>query len=207
MLTSFSARAPFLTMGVAINVKSKEGKEWAETETGSIMRCNPDGTGFEVFATGVRNPQELAFNEFGDLFTGDNNSDSGDKARFMQLVEGGDCGWRMAYQYLNDRGPWNRELLWDDKEGAKAKYIIPPIANISNGPSGLTYNPGTGLSAKYKGHFFLSDFRGGASASGTAQVAVVRASWAIVGAGATAPWERSIFATQSHASTIRTMPA
>jgi quinoprotein glucose dehydrogenase len=148
-----------------INVTSSEGKRFEEVETGSILRCNPDGTGFEVYAVGVRNPQELAFNEYGDLFTGDNNSDSGDKARFVQLVEGGDCGWRMAFQYLNDRGPWNREKLWDDKEGQNAKYIIPPIANIGAGPSGLTYNPGTGLSSKYNGHFFMSDFRGGAAAS------------------------------------------
>lgn len=148
-----------------INVTSKEGRKFEEVETGTIMRCNPDGTGFEVYANGVRNPQELAFNEFGDLFTGDNNSDGGDKARFVQLVEGGDCGWRMAYQYLNDRGPWNREKLWDEKEAPNAKYIIPPIANIGAGPSGLTYAPGTGLSAKYNGRFFMSDFRGGASAS------------------------------------------
>lgn len=148
-----------------INVTSKENRKFEEVETGSIMRCNPDGTGFEVYATGVRNPQELAFNEYGDLFTGDNNSDGGDKARFVQLVEGGDCGWRMAYQYLNDRGPWNREKLWDEKEAANAKYIIPPIANIGAGPSGLTYAPGTGLSTKYNGRFFMSDFRGGASAS------------------------------------------
>lgn len=148
-----------------LHVVSKEGVEWSEPDTGAILRCNPDGTGFEVFATGVRNPQELAFNELGDLFTGDNNSDSGDKARFVHLVEGGDCGWRMAFQYLNDRGPWNREMLWDDKEGPKAKYIIPPVVNLSNGPSGLTYNPGTGLAPKYKGHFFLADFRGGASGS------------------------------------------
>jgi quinoprotein glucose dehydrogenase len=146
----------------AINVTTKEGKQIAVTETGSIMRCNPDGTGFEVFSTGVRNPQELAFDEHGNLFTGDNNSDSGDKARFAYLVEGGDTGWRMAYQYLPDRGPWNREKLWDDKEAPKARYIIPPIANVGNGPSGLTYNPGTGLGEAYRGQFYLSDFRGGA---------------------------------------------
>jgi quinoprotein glucose dehydrogenase len=149
----------------AINVTSKEGKKFPFTESGSIMRCNPDGTAFEVYATGVRNPQELAFNELGDLFTGDNNSDGGDMARFTQLVEGGDCGWRMSYQYLNDRGPWMRERPWDEKIAPSVKYIIPCIANISNGPSGLTYNPGTGLSPKYNRHFFLSDFRGGASAS------------------------------------------
>lgn len=153
-----------------IHVKTREGKEIAEPDTGSIMRCNPDGSEFEVFATGVRNPQELAFDEFGNLFTGDNNSDSGDKARFVQLVEGGDCGWRMTFQYMADRGPWNREMLWDEKLAPNAKYIIPPIANIGNGPSGLTYNPGTALGEKFHGRFYLSDFRGGASASVVHQI-------------------------------------
>jgi quinoprotein glucose dehydrogenase len=149
----------------ALNVKSREGRAWEVSDTGAVLRANPDGSDFEVFATGLRNPQELAFDAFGDLFTGDNNSDGGDAARFLQIAEGGDYGWRMTYQYLDDRGPWNRELLWDQKEAPKARYIIPPIANVSNGPAGLTYNPGTGLGKKYAGSFFLSDFRGGASAS------------------------------------------
>lgn len=148
-----------------IHVKTKEGGEAAFPDTGAVMRCNSDGTGFEVFATGLRNPQELAFDEYGNLFTGDNNSDSGDKARFVHVVEGADSGWRMTFQYLSDRGPWNRELLWDEKEAPKARAIVPPIANLGNGPSGLTYNPGTGLGPKYQGCFFLSDFRGGASNS------------------------------------------
>jgi quinoprotein glucose dehydrogenase len=153
-----------------IHVETKEGKVVTEPDTGSIMRCNPDGTGFEVFATGVRNPQELAFDEFGNLFTGDNNSDGGDKARFAYVVEGGDYGWRMTYQYLNDRGPWNRERLWDEREAHKAKYLVPPIANIGNGPSGLAYNPGTGLSDAHKGRFFMADFRGGATVSVTHEI-------------------------------------
>jgi quinoprotein glucose dehydrogenase len=149
----------------AINVTTKEGKKIAQTESGSIMRCNPDGTDFEIFTTGVRNPQELAFDNHGNLFTGDNNSDAGDKARFTYLVEGGDCGWRMAFQYLPDRGPWMRERPWDEVIAQSVRYIVPCVANIANGPSGLTYNPGTGLSPKYYGNFYLSDFRGGASAS------------------------------------------
>ena len=107
----------------ALHVTTKEGKKIAQTESGSIMRCNPDGTKFEIFATGVRNPQELAFNEHGNLFTGDNNSDAGDKARFTYLVEGGDCGWRMAFQYLADRGPWMREKPWDAKESRKRRAL------------------------------------------------------------------------------------
>ncbi len=158
-----------------INVRAKEGRQFVEPDTGSVMRCNPDGTRFEVVATGLRNPQELAFDEFGNLFTADNNSDAGDQARFLQIVEGGDCGWRMTYQYLPDRGPWNRERLWDVKEAPRAKYLIPPIANVSSGPSGLTYNPGTGLSDKYRSRFFLSDFRGGAAASVVHEIALTPA--------------------------------
>lgn len=154
----------------AINVKSKEGVQFAETEGGTIMRCHPDGTGFEVFATGVRNPEELAFDEHGNLFTGDNNCDAGDGARFVYLVEGGDCGWRMAFQYLGDRGPWMRERPWDAKTASAMRYIIPPIANISSGPSGITYNPGTALSGKYQGKFFLCDFRGGAGNSAVHEI-------------------------------------
>ncbi|MDR3401139.1 MAG: HEAT repeat domain-containing protein [Chthoniobacter sp.] len=149
----------------ALRVTTKEGKDIAQTESGSIMRCNPDGTEFEIFTTGVRNPQELAFDEHGNLFTGDNNSDAGDKVRFTYLVEGGDCGWRMAFQYLPDRGPWMRERPWDEVIAPSVRYIVPCVANIGNGPSGLTYNPGTGLSPKYDRNFYLSDFRGGAAAS------------------------------------------
>ena len=149
----------------ALRVMTKEGKEIAQTQSGSIMRCNPDGTDFEIFTTGVRNPQDLVFNERGDLFTGDNNSDAGDKVRFTYLVEGGDCGWRMAFQYLPDRGPWMREKPWDEKVAPSVRYIVPCVLNVGNGPSGLSYNPGTGLSSKYYGNFYLSDFRGGAAAS------------------------------------------
>jgi quinoprotein glucose dehydrogenase len=36
-----------------VNVQSKEGRQFVEPDTGSVMRCNPDGTGFEIFATGL----------------------------------------------------------------------------------------------------------------------------------------------------------
>lgn len=148
-----------------LHVKTKEGQDIEELDAGAIMRCNPDGSGFEIVCTGMRNPQELAFDEHGNLFTCDNNCDAGDGSRFTYLVEGGDCGWRMAYQYLSDRGPWMRERPWDAKIAPSVRYIIPCIMNVSAGPSGITYNPGTGLSDKYNGKFYLSDFRGGPGAS------------------------------------------
>ncbi len=152
------------------NVKTREGSTLTVPDTGSVLRCNPDGTDLEVFATGLRNPQELAFDEYGNLFTGDNNSDSGDKARWVYVVEGGDSGWRIGYQFIespNSRGPWNEEKLWNPAFAGQAAYIVPPIANLADGPSGLTYDPGvTLLPAQFKNHFFLVDFRGSSGQSG-----------------------------------------
>lgn len=136
----------------------------SNTESGSVFRCNPDGTDLEIFATGLRNPQELIFDDYGNLFTGDNNSDGGDRARWVYVVEGGDSGWRIGYQFIqrpNMRGPWNSEKLWYPHWEGQAAYIVPPIMNLGNGPSGLTYYPGVGMPERYDNHFFLCDFRGG----------------------------------------------
>jgi quinoprotein glucose dehydrogenase len=135
-------------------------------ESGGVFRCEPDGSQLEVVATGLRNPQELAFNQFGDLFTGDNNSDSGDRARWVYVVPGSDCGWRMAYQYLPDRGPFNREKIWQPPHREQPAYIVPPIANLGDGPSGLAYYPGTGFAQGFEDCFFLCDFRGTSAVSG-----------------------------------------
>jgi quinoprotein glucose dehydrogenase len=151
------------------NLKLEDGRTLGEPDTGCVFRCNPDGSEIEVFATGLRNPQDLVFDEFGNLFTGDNNSDSGDKARWVHLVEGADSGWRVGYQFLDSpysRGPFNEEKLWYPQFEGQAAYIVPPITNIASGPSGLAYFPGTGLPSQYKGHFFLVDFRGAGANSG-----------------------------------------
>ncbi len=150
-------------------VQTREGQQIEHWHTGAVLRCEPDGAGLEVFATGLRNPQELAFDEFGDLFTGDNNSDGGDRARIVHVIEGADSGWRQAYQWLVEpqlRGPWNAEFMWRPPREDQPAYIVPPVDNLADGPSGFTYYPGTGFGEPWKGHFFLVDFRGGAGSSG-----------------------------------------
>ena len=147
------------------NVDTANGKLF-DPESGAVFRCELDGSNLEVFATGLRNPQELAFDDQGYLFTGDNNSDSGDKARWVNVMEGGDTGWRMMYQYLPDRGPFNRDKIWEPFSANTPAYTVPPIENISDGPSGLNCYPGTGLTGDYQNCFFLVDFRGGPARSG-----------------------------------------
>ena len=163
-----------------LNVET-EGKRLFYPDTGCVLRCNPDGSGLEVFASGLRNPQELAFDAYGNLFTCDNNSDSGDRARWVHLVEGGDSGWRIGYQFHEvptSRGPWNGEKLWDaekqwdPKFEGYAAYLVPPLANLSDGPSGLCAYPGVGFPDSFKGQFFLCDFRGDYGRSGVRAVSV-----------------------------------
>lgn len=152
------------------NVKTKEGKQLTYPNQGAVLRCDPDGANLEVVHAGLRNPQELAFDDFGNLFTYDNNCDSGDRARWVQIVEGGDSGWRGGYQYgtlyhppgvpQGNRGPWNAEKIWHvpGPDGGPPAYVNPPLLHFGNGPSGITHYPGIGLNDKYKNHFFACDF-------------------------------------------------
>ncbi|HRX78782.1 MAG TPA: PQQ-dependent sugar dehydrogenase, partial [Pirellulaceae bacterium] len=155
------------------NVVTDDGR-LKDPESGAVFRCEMDGSNLEVVATGLRNPQELAFDDYGNLFTGDNNSDSGDQARWVYVVEGGDTGWRMSYQYLPDRGPFNREAIWHPFHEGQPAYIVPPVTNVADGPSGLAYYPGTGLGDEQRGRFFLCDFRGGSANSGVRSFRVKR---------------------------------
>lgn len=151
-----------------LHVKTQEGTLIDEPDTGAVLRCWPDGSGLEVVHRGLRNPQELAFDNYGNLFTGDNNSDAGDQARWVWVVEGGDSGWHIGWQWItepNVRGPWNAEKMWHPYHDGQPAHIVPPLANIGAGPSGLAFYPGTGLPERYKDHFFLCDFRGDAGRS------------------------------------------
>ena len=153
-----------------LNVVTKEGKTLSNPDSGAVLRCEPDGRNLEIVHTGLRNPQELAFDDYGNLFTYDNNCDAGDRARWVHIVEGGDSGWRAGYQYDSDfyppgkkdgnRGPWKTEKIWEVPAAGtdNVAYIVPPLAHFGNGPSGITHYPGLGLNDKFKDHFFACDF-------------------------------------------------
>ena len=139
----------------------KDGKVLIDNpDSGCVMRCNADGSGLELFATGLRNPQKLVFDAFGNLWTGDNNCDAGDAARWTYVMEGGDCGWRVGYQQAPGRGPWMSEKLWGMDAWQTAPSEVPPVAHLGHGPSGICFNGGIGLPEAYKDHFFFTDFPG-----------------------------------------------
>ena len=141
-----------------ISVVTKDGREFLYPNQGGMMRCNPDGTDFEVFAHGLRNVQEPAFDQFGNWFGVDNDSDqSGEKERFVYIVAGMDAGWRCNYQYRGSNyNPWTAEKIWQPYREGQPAHVIPPISNYIDGPAGFTFNPGTALNDAYRDHFFLT---------------------------------------------------
>lgn len=163
------ARLYFSIGDRGFNVTTAEGEKLVRFGTGAVFRCELDGAGLEIFCDGLRNPQELVFDDRGNLFTLDNNSDGGDQARWTWLLEGSDTGWRQAFQWVESpvsRGPWNQELLWKPFTTEQPAYILPPIANFTSGPSGLTMYPGTGWGDRWQDTFFVCDFRGNPGYSG-----------------------------------------
>ena len=159
------------------NLTTKEGRKYDSHNRGAVFRFEPDGTNFEVVHFGLRNPKEIAFDEFGNGFSVDNNSDQGDAARVVYVVEGADSGWEMEHQAMHtfhreiglEQRPlsrWMTEKVWELQNSAQPAFIIPPAAYISSGPSGLTYHPGAGFLESEAQHFHICDYRGSAGASG-----------------------------------------
>ena len=148
-----------------IHVPLPDGTRLENADRGAVLRCNPDGSELEIYHNGLRNPQDLTFDDYGNLFTGDNNSDAGDKARVVHCVEGGDSGWHIGWQYMGEpdytRGPWNHEKIWYPQFEGQGAWFLPPVSWLGNGPAGVTFYPGTGLNDDYRGHMFMCDYRGG----------------------------------------------
>ncbi|MFT5465738.1 MAG: quinoprotein glucose dehydrogenase [Verrucomicrobiales bacterium] len=155
------------------NVTDSEGKNHNGAGRGAVFRCESDGSGLEVFATGLRNPQELAFDEFGNLFTFDNTGDIGDKARMVYVIEGSDSGWNMAHQsphhyakvldwgeFRPPKSMWVEERMFDLWNETQPQWVYPPASHVSSGPSGFTYLTGDAVPEDLRNNFLLTDYRG-----------------------------------------------
>lgn len=158
---------------IGANITSPDGKKHEHPNSGIIARSNPDGSDFEIFAHGLRNTHEFVFDEYGNLISSDNDGDHpGESERLVHVVQGSDAGWRSNWQYGKYTDPknnkykvWMDEKLFKPRWDGQAAYIIPPIMNYHNGPTGMVYNPGTALGSDWKKKFFLVEFVGTPSRS------------------------------------------
>ncbi len=153
---------------IGASITTVEGEKHHLPNQGMIVRSNPDGTDFEVFARGLRNTHEFVFDAYGNLISSDNDGDhQGESERLVHIVEGSDAGWRANWQYGKYVDPknntykvWMDEKLYIPRWEGQAAYIIPPISNYHNGPTGMVYNPGTALGKEWLNHYFLVEFVG-----------------------------------------------
>ena len=119
------------------------------TDAAWVVKMDPDGSNLEVFASGLRNPYDLAFNEVGDLFTFDSDMEFDLGAPFYRptrichIVSGAEFGWRA------NAGKWPD--YYEDS--------VAPVVSIGPGsPTGLIFGYDTGFPSKYQKAMFALDW-------------------------------------------------
>ena len=121
-----------------------------DPRSASILRFNVDTGESEVYATGLRNPFDIAFHpSTGELFATDNGRDDlGMEAPFEELnhiVQGGDYG------YPN---------CWNDHTMSGCEHSTPAVAFFESHSSanGVDFYAGETFPAGYRGNAFVSIF-------------------------------------------------
>ena len=145
----------YITCGSQTNV-DVEKLDAQEPRRATIMRCNPDGTDFEIFATGLRNPLGMDFeSETGTLWTTVNERDElGDDLvpDYVTRVRQGDFyGWPYAYWGQN-RDPRHPEAPNDIIQSS----LVPDLSLGAHTASlGLHFNKNTNWPDNYQGGAFI----------------------------------------------------
>lgn len=139
---------------------------------GWVVRTDPEGTEFDLFAIGMRNAYDLAFSPSGDLFTFDSDMewDVGlpwyRPTRILHLVSGAEYGWR------NGSGKW----------AAHYEDSLPGVLDMGIGsPTGVTFLTNALFPGPWRNAFLVGDWAygtiyavfmqpDGASFSGTSRV-------------------------------------
>jgi putative membrane-bound dehydrogenase-like protein len=86
-------------------IKEARGKDGRKIVLGGggIVRVRPDGTELEIYATGLRNPFDLAIDPFLNLFTRDNTNDgAGWDTRVSHLIQSAHYGYTQLYANFTD---------------------------------------------------------------------------------------------------------
>ncbi|MFM8468922.1 MAG: hypothetical protein ACKODH_02965 [Limisphaerales bacterium] len=116
---------------------------------GHILRMKPDGSEVQLWAGGLRNPLDIAFNEHGDLFTFDADMEWDVGCpwympnRVLHVVPGADFGWR--------RGTGRWPAWYPD--------TLPSVVDIGlASPTGVIFGHGAKFPAQYQRALFLCDW-------------------------------------------------
>ncbi len=145
----------YVTNGSTCNL-CREGDE----RSAAILRSDPDGSNLEVYAHGLRNPYDLAFDRDGGLWATANEHDFYEPAddgltllrdppeELNHIVEGGPYGWPEC-------AGRDQEMAAGGCEGKLA-----PVAEMEphSSADGLAYYDSSHFPAEYHGGFFVAQY-------------------------------------------------
>ena len=141
----------YITQGSQHNTKPGDSEYWS-----TIVRCNPDGSNLTIFASGLRNPYDLAFSPSGELFATENGPDGpleekegpytpGVPDELNHIVQGGHYGFAEYYG-----------------EPPAGTGTLGPVATFTPhaGAEGLAFNTGDRFPG-YEGDLFVALYHSG----------------------------------------------
>jgi glucose/arabinose dehydrogenase len=143
--------------------------------SGTILRMNPDGSGLEVYAWGLRNPYGVLWGPDGHLYASDNAYDergsrpiANAKDNIWQIKQG---AWYGFPDYSS--GIPVTDTQFRPKRGPKLKFLMkdhPPVEQpwLTRPVNAATtkFDFSTSSDFGYKGQMFLSEFGSGTPATG-----------------------------------------
>jgi putative membrane-bound dehydrogenase-like protein len=120
------------------DVVDKGGRHVSSDQLANTLRCNRDGTQFEIIADRQRNNYETCLNSFGNQFTSDNDDDGNRGSRVIWVMDGGHYGYRT---------PGSPRHWGEDVPGN-----VPKVVGTGNGsPCGVMVYEGNLLPKEYFG--------------------------------------------------------
>jgi glucose/arabinose dehydrogenase len=137
----------FLYMGLGSTCDACED---SHGYSATILRINIDTRGIEVYASGLRNPYDIAFHpETGELFATDNGRDDlgldGPFEELNHIIQGGDYGYP---------GCWNEQ----DAPGCENTTHAVAFFEAHSSANGVDFYNGESFPSQYRGNAFVSIF-------------------------------------------------
>lgn len=142
----------YVPVGAPCNICESKDPVYA-----SITRMNPDGSGMEVFASGVRNTVGFTWSPVnGQIWFTDNGRDMlGDDIPPCELNTASAKGMHFGYPYCHGG------TIKDPEFGSKrpCQDFTPPARNLGPhvAPLGLKFYTGTQFPESYRGHLFIAE--------------------------------------------------
>jgi glucose/arabinose dehydrogenase len=145
-------------MYVSVGSHSNDNDDAAEKDRADILQFNPDGTGFRIYASGIRNAVGLAIQPAtGALWMSTNERDElGDDLvpdYISHVTEGGFYGW--PWYYMGDH---QDPRLAGKHPELKDKVLVPDVLlQPHNASLELTFYQGKQFPAEYRGDIFAAE--------------------------------------------------